>query len=59
MLSRLRRCRAQVGAIFEVGETFAGRNVSAANVALLPAGLHEQLAGVWRAHVRNFIRGPY
>ena len=34
-------------------------NVDAARVAPLPAALHEQLAGVYRAHVRDFIRGPY
>jgi len=34
-------------------------NVDAAAVAPLPASLHEALAGVYRAHVRDFIRGPY
>jgi aryl-alcohol dehydrogenase-like predicted oxidoreductase len=34
-------------------------NVDAAAVPPLPAELHEKLAGVYRAHVRDFIRGPY
>ncbi|WP_322401927.1 aldo/keto reductase [Massilia luteola] len=34
-------------------------NVDAAAVPPLPAALHEQLAGMYRAHVRDFIRGPY
>lgn len=34
-------------------------NVDAANVAPLPPALHEALAGVYRAHVRDWIRGPY
>jgi aryl-alcohol dehydrogenase-like predicted oxidoreductase len=34
-------------------------NVDAAGVSPLPAELHEKLAGVYRAHVRDFIRGPY
>lgn len=34
-------------------------NVDAARVAPLPAELHEKLAAVYRAHVRDFIRGPY
>jgi aryl-alcohol dehydrogenase-like predicted oxidoreductase len=34
-------------------------NVDAAGVSPLAAGLHEQLAAVYRAHVRDFIRGPY
>ena len=34
-------------------------NVDAAAVKPLPAELHEKLAGVYRAHVRDFIRGPY
>jgi len=34
-------------------------NVDAAAVQPLPADLHEKLAGVYRAHVRDFIRGPY
>jgi aryl-alcohol dehydrogenase-like predicted oxidoreductase len=34
-------------------------NVDAAAVPPLPAALHEQLAAMYRAHVRDFIRGPY
>ena len=34
-------------------------NVDAAAAPPLPAALHEQLAGMYRAHVRDFIRGPY
>ena len=34
-------------------------NVDAAAVQPLPADLHGKLAGVYRAHVRDFIRGPY
>ena len=34
-------------------------NVDAARVAPLPAELHEKLAAMVRAHVRDFIRGPY
>ena len=34
-------------------------NVDAAAVQPLPADLHEKLAGVYRAHVRDYIRGPY
>jgi aryl-alcohol dehydrogenase-like predicted oxidoreductase len=34
-------------------------NVEAAAVQSLAADLHEKLAGVYRAHVRDFIRGPY
>jgi aryl-alcohol dehydrogenase-like predicted oxidoreductase len=34
-------------------------NVDAAAVAPLPRELHDRLAGVYRAHVRDFIRGPY
>jgi aryl-alcohol dehydrogenase-like predicted oxidoreductase len=36
-----------------------GANVDAAAVKPLPADLHEKLAAVYRAHVRDFIRGPY
>jgi len=34
-------------------------NVDAASVAPLPAALHEALAGVYKGHVQEFIRGPY
>jgi len=34
-------------------------NVDAAGVSPLPAGLHLQLAAAYRAHVRDYIRGPY
>jgi aryl-alcohol dehydrogenase-like predicted oxidoreductase len=34
-------------------------NVDAARVAPLPAELHAKLAAMYRAHVRDFIRGPY
>jgi len=34
-------------------------NVDAAAVQPLPSDLYEKLAGVYRAHVRDFIRGPY
>lgn len=34
-------------------------NVDAAAVRPLPADLHGKLAGVYRAHVRDFIRGAY
>jgi aryl-alcohol dehydrogenase-like predicted oxidoreductase len=34
-------------------------NVDAAAVAPLPPALHDALAGVYRAHVRDWIRGPY
>jgi aryl-alcohol dehydrogenase-like predicted oxidoreductase len=34
-------------------------NVDAAGISPLPAGLHEKLAAMYRAHVRDFIRGPY
>jgi len=34
-------------------------NVDAASVPPLPRELHDKLAGVYRAHVRDFIRGPY
>jgi aryl-alcohol dehydrogenase-like predicted oxidoreductase len=34
-------------------------NVDAAGVSPLPAELHEKLAAMYRAHVRDFIRGPY
>jgi len=34
-------------------------NVDAAAVAPLPQEVHTALAGVYRSHVRDFIRGPY
>jgi aryl-alcohol dehydrogenase-like predicted oxidoreductase len=34
-------------------------NVDAAGISPLPAGLHDKLAAMYRAHVRDFIRGPY
>jgi aryl-alcohol dehydrogenase-like predicted oxidoreductase len=34
-------------------------NVDAAEVKPLAADLHEKLAAMYRAHVRDFIRGPY